>query len=121
MLHLKHNSDSDKQLQQSLQIIRDTTCPYDVDVVNQVMAIVPTLVPVSDATSQTSRRHAFMSVSHVLAACFILAVAVNVISLMFRSYDEPQIATLITDVYSYSYSEDCYLLSEDNGLINTLY
>lgn len=102
-----------------LQQLRELNYPDKIDVVDAVMAQVrnkPLLVPQPKHVS-------FQRWAIAVAACFVLAVTVNVSILFLRDFNEPQLSKDIAMVYNYTdaynsiSSDDSY----DFGLVEYLY
>ena len=102
-----------------LQQLRELNYPDKIDVVDAVMAQVrnkPLLVP-------QPKRVSFQRWAVAVAACFVLAVTVNVSILFLRDFNEPQLSKDIAMVYNYTdaynsiSSDDSY----DFGLVEYLY
>ena len=81
-----------------MQLMRSMQYTEDIDVTAAVMEQVrkrPFLAP------QTQRRQRFQRFSTAVAACAVLAVALNVTILFTRNYNEAQIGDVIASVYNY--------------------
>lgn len=89
-------------IDKTLDEFKQTTCPYQVDVVDSVMATVGT-VP---ALKVVSRRSPVMRWSIAAAAAVTLAVMFNVTLLFTRDYNEAEIGNMMAGVYSYGYTTD---------------
>ena len=90
-------------IDKTLDEFKQTTCPYQVDVVDSVMAAVgnaPTLKVVR-------RRSSLLRWSMTAAAAaVVLAVMLNVTLLFTRDYNEAEIGNMMAGVYSYGYTTD---------------
>lgn len=84
------------------QLLREMRYPATVDVVAPVMEQIrnkPLL------TAQPTRFR-IKRVATIVAACFLLAVGINLILLYTQDYDETQISNMLVDVYNYHANYD---------------
>lgn len=80
--------------------MRDVHCPHKVDVTDRVMAAIASQPHPKSAPLRPWYRYAA-----VVAACVAALFAVNLTLLYTRSFDEAQIGSLISDVYSYDVAD----------------
>ncbi len=87
-----------------LQQLRALHYPNDIDVVDAVMYKVrktPLLVSDYRQTTANPYKNTFRRIAVAVAACAVIAVAINVVNLYTRSYNEAQISDVIASVYNY--------------------
>ena len=87
-----------------LQQLRALRYPNDIDVVDAVMDKVrktPLLVSDYRQTAAIPPKYTFRRIAVAVAACAVIAVAINVVNLYTRSYNEAQISDVIASVYNY--------------------
>lgn len=80
------------------QMLRSINYPADIDVTAAVMEQVrkrPLLAPA------VQRRQRFQRIATAVAACAVIAVALNITLLFTHDYNEDQIGSFIASVYDY--------------------
>lgn len=82
-----------------MQQLQSLRYPGTVDVTDTVMAKVRTMPLL---TPYQLRRQRFQRVATAVAACAVLAVAINITLLFTHNYNEAQISDVIASVYDYN-------------------